>query len=61
MTKLLYVSFLFFSSNYLNAQAIEWQKVTREHKTIDNITYFFNAEVPLIEREKLILLYVNNL
>ena len=51
MTKLLYVSFLFFSSNYLNAQAIEWQKVTREHKTIDNITYFFNAEVPLIERE----------
>lgn len=51
MKKIFFALIILIISNNINGQNKEWEKVTREHKTIENITYFFNSNVPIKERE----------
>ncbi|PKB17655.1 peptidase MA family metallohydrolase [Flavobacterium sp. 5] len=51
MKKIFFILTILITSNYINGQNKEWLKVIREHKTVENITYFFDSNVPYKERE----------
>ncbi|MEZ7506533.1 peptidase MA family metallohydrolase [Flavobacterium sp. Arc2] len=51
MKKIFSISLILILSYNINGQNREWKKVIREHKTIENITYFFDSNVPIKERK----------
>ena len=61
MQKTLLTIIIFFLTIQIFAQNKNWIKVTREHKTIDNITYFFYSKIPYNERESDIKLCQNSI